>query len=449
MELPQGPGASPRRLEPARRSSAPDREGGRGGRGGPPLPRQADDGEGDEQERTAGRRRPWPGARAACPRGALSRHARPGLGRHRHADRTAADAFRRCRCHDNFTVTAGGRSRLRSCSNRRLYQSHTRRGFARVRRIPSSGLAVFAIRRAGGYTIHAQRQTRVFDGELSIAGMRSFGCCSITGRSIFQQGEFRLVPSTGSYVAAVDRRGRHGGHVPDLSRCAERRARRGTGSSWRAMRVGDPRARALLPLPAGARREGGRAPAELPRRPRSTTRGACRSPTGTTSRAARSSGSSSPRRDVGAAEAALGPLRAAHVPVLVGGARGSAIAADLTFAGAQTQHRRGARWRAPGARRPAARRPRRGDATAPTRPTPSLTDALLAMKAAVVPVFTVGVGREALAQGRADRSGVDAPHRPQGHVAHDRRRRHADRLRRARPSRSTSRTKAGSSDRRR
>ena len=60
----------------------------------------------------------------------------------------------------------------------------------------------------------------------------------------------------------------------------------------------------------------------------------------------------------------------------------------------------------------------------------SLTEALLGLKAAAVPVFTVGVGRDRLARDvQIDR--VSTPRTAlQGHVARDRRGRDADRLRR-------------------
>ena len=105
--------------------------------------------------------------------------------------------------------------------------------------------------------------------------------------------------------------------------------------------------------------------------------------------------------------------------------------AELTFAGAQT--RIGAAL--DGARQELAGLPLAGlvvvsDGADTTDA--SLTDAVLGLKAASVPVFTVGVGRERFDARRADRSRVDAAQRAQRHVADGRRRRHADRLCRAR-----------------
>ena len=50
MELPRDPGLHRAAWNLRADPPPPTAEGGRGGRGGPPLPRQADDGEGDEQE---------------------------------------------------------------------------------------------------------------------------------------------------------------------------------------------------------------------------------------------------------------------------------------------------------------------------------------------------------------------------------------------------------------
>ncbi len=103
--------------------------------------------------------------------------------------------------------------------------------------------------------------------------------------------------------------------------------------------------------------------------------------------------------------------------------------ADLTFAGAQT--RLGAAL--DGARQELAGLPLAGmvlvsDGADTTDA--SLADALLGLKAAAVPVFTVGVGRDRLSRDvQVDR--VSTPRSAlQRHLARRRRRRHADRLRR-------------------
>ena len=101
--------------------------------------------------------------------------------------------------------------------------------------------------------------------------------------------------------------------------------------------------------------------------------------------------------------------------------------AELTFSGAQT--RIGASL--DGARQELAGLPLAGlvvVSDGADTADASLTDALLALKAASVPVFTVGVGKETLAKD-IQVAGSPAAHRAQGHLADGRRRRHPDRLR--------------------
>ena len=243
---------------------------------------------------------------------------------------------------------------------------------------------------------------------------------------IFQQGEFRLVPSTGSYVAAAVVGRRHCGDVPDVSR-REVEERDAASRRARGDADGHPAARALLPLPAGPRRQGGGAAAELPRRPdrRLAQHADRRLEPGSRARLRRARTFATP--DAGAAEGALGSLRLRTFRFSSTASRVGAPS-DLTFAGAQT--RIGAAL--DGARQELAGLPLAGlvvvsDGADTTDA--SLTDALLAMKAASVPVFTVGVGTRVAREGRAGRSRVGAARGAQGHLAHDRRRRDADRVR--------------------
>ena len=90
-------------------------------------------------------------------------------------------------------------------------------------------------------------------------------------------------------------------------------------------------------------------------------------------------------------------IRASSIPILVGGRHASGSTDDLTFAGAQTRLSAAL----DGARQELAGLPLAGmvlvsDGADTTDA--SLTESLLALKAASVPVFTVGVGRDRLAR---------------------------------------------------
>ena len=101
-------------------------------------------------------------------------------------------------------------------------------------------------------------------------------------------------------------------------------------------------------------------------------------------------------------KALVGQVHRPHVPLLVGRARASATPQELTFGGSQT--RLGTALE--GARQELAGLPLAGlvmvtDGADTTDA--ALADALLALKAGSVPVFTVGVGQETLSQGHPDR----------------------------------------------
>ena len=111
--------------------------------------------------------------------------------------------------------------------------------------------------------------------------------------------------------------------------------------------------------------------------------------------------------------------------------------------------RPGARARARRAGRPAARRARDGHRRRRHVRRRRSTNRSPSLKARSIPVFTVGVGQERFARD-IQVTRVETPRAvAQGHVARRRRRDHADRLRRRRPCRSTSKTRGGSSARRR
>ncbi len=244
---------------------------------------------------------------------------------------------------------------------------------------------------------------------------------------VFQQGEFRFVPSTGSYIAAVVvvaaiaitfltyRRTRSEGR-----RAASRGAR------------GDPARDA--PRSSSSASSGRCSSSRRPSHSRTssacswTTRAACRLPTSTASRA-----SAFARQHFAAPDADV--LKTLSSRFVMRTFRFSSTAqrlaspAELTFGGAQTKHRRGARWRAPGAGRSSARRPGR-------RERRRRHDRCRAHRRAAGDEGgrrsgVHGRARSGIAdQGRADRSRVDARVGAQGHVADGRRARHADRLRR-------------------
>ncbi len=212
---------------------------------------------------------------------------------------------------------------------------------------------------------------------------------------MFQQGEFQLVPSTGSYVAAAI------AAAAIAATFLTYRAARGKGEMRHrlilaVMRTAIIAARALLSVPAGARDQGGRSPAELPRHPDRRF----------AQHADRRSGRSATARLVRAAAVqryrSRRLLRQLSERFVLRPFRFSSAASrlakpdDLTFAGAQTKL--GAAL--DGARQELAGLPLAGlvvvsDGADTTDA--ELTDALLALKAAGVPVSTVGVGQETLA----------------------------------------------------
>ena len=244
---------------------------------------------------------------------------------------------------------------------------------------------------------------------------------------IFQQGEFRLVPSAGSYVAAamvvVAIAATFLTYRAAKSKSATRASRRPGGDA-----DGDPRAGAVLSVPAGPGRQGGGAAAELPRRAdrRLPQHADCGLERGA-AREFRAPGV----RDAGVAGAqGARPSGSSSAP---SGSRpsasrvGAAVGSDVCRRA--DAHRHVARRRAPGARRAAAGRPggrerRRGH------------HRCVAHRCAAGDEGGGGAGihggrrARVACQGRAGRPRVGAAHGAQGHLADDRRRRDADRVRR-------------------
>ena len=105
---------------------------------------------------------------------------------------------------------------------------------------------------------------------------------------IFQQGEFRLAPSTGSYVAAAIAVAAIVATVLTY-RAVAARGRVRDRVVLTVLRLGDARAGPVLPLPPDARRQGRRSAAELPRRPHRRLAQHADRGLGHASRAARSS----------------------------------------------------------------------------------------------------------------------------------------------------------------
>ena len=155
------------------------------------------------------------------------------------------------------------------------------------------------------------------------------------------------------------------------------------------------------------------------------------------------------RRRSPAAQRAVEEVRPPLLPVLLDRRSRSQSTGDLKYEGTHDAARRRARPRARRAGRPAAGRAGDGHATAPTRRTRRSTNRLRASRR---DRFRCSPSASARSGSRSDIqiTRVETPRTVlKGTVAGRQRRAHADRVCRRRPCRSTSRTKGGSSARRR